>query len=544
MAYNYEWPYLDSGEYNNDWLINRVKELTAEWVQVQSDWKDQQTAFDNLKAYIDDYFKNLDVQEEINTKLDEMAKDGTLLSIMNDTIVDSVNTWLNGHITNPSSPPLDDTFLLENAAAQSKAVGTSAYLWRGLQNEAITALTALTNNGSYGIVSSASSNITDIPSEYKGRSLTLVNIQSFNTYFCTQILFSTQDTYYPYVRFFDRRSPGNPVWTKIGDTGTVYRYNDEIYITEEDALISYILPGSYGITPTVSNLLNDVPTSLKGQACTLENIYGYNGNIITQKIYSRTTINRPFTRYITKSGNTWNPSVWSQLEIPTGTYTSPLSGKKWCVIGDSFTHGDFNGAVTPIIPSGKYAGERAVYPFLIGNRTNMDILDLSMNGLRIGGANGFSAEQLSNIPTESDFITIALGINDTPSHQNTPLGTIADTTTDTFYGAWNVLMTYIYNNLPSAHIGIIVTNGIAYTERAYADAIIEIAETWGVPYLNQNFGIQVPTMNRSGRSPETTNALVFTRRNQAFRVAETNSHPNAKAHEYESIYIENWLTTI
>ena len=39
-------------------------------------------AFNNLKNYVDNYFDNLDVQDEINNKLNEMAKDGTLQEII------------------------------------------------------------------------------------------------------------------------------------------------------------------------------------------------------------------------------------------------------------------------------------------------------------------------------------------------------------------------------------------------------------------------------------------------------------------------------
>ena len=38
--------------------------------------------FNNLYNYVNDYFKNLDVQEEINNKLDQMAEDGTLEQIV------------------------------------------------------------------------------------------------------------------------------------------------------------------------------------------------------------------------------------------------------------------------------------------------------------------------------------------------------------------------------------------------------------------------------------------------------------------------------
>lgn len=41
-----------------------------------------QNAFTTLQNYVDNYFDNLDVQTEINNKLDEMAKDGTLQNII------------------------------------------------------------------------------------------------------------------------------------------------------------------------------------------------------------------------------------------------------------------------------------------------------------------------------------------------------------------------------------------------------------------------------------------------------------------------------
>ena len=39
-------------------------------------------AFNELKSYVDNYFENLDVQEEINNKLDAMVEDGTLTEII------------------------------------------------------------------------------------------------------------------------------------------------------------------------------------------------------------------------------------------------------------------------------------------------------------------------------------------------------------------------------------------------------------------------------------------------------------------------------
>lgn len=47
-------------------------------------------AFNALKEYVDDYFENLDVQDEINNKLDEMVKDGTLEDIISQYITSNV----------------------------------------------------------------------------------------------------------------------------------------------------------------------------------------------------------------------------------------------------------------------------------------------------------------------------------------------------------------------------------------------------------------------------------------------------------------------
>ena len=45
-----------------------------------------QTKYIELKDYVDNYFENLDVQEEINQKLDEMTEDGTLTNLIKDYV--------------------------------------------------------------------------------------------------------------------------------------------------------------------------------------------------------------------------------------------------------------------------------------------------------------------------------------------------------------------------------------------------------------------------------------------------------------------------
>lgn len=52
-----------------------------------------QEQFTILKNFVDNYFENLDVQQEINNKLDEMASDGTLLNIVSQYMSDLPATF-------------------------------------------------------------------------------------------------------------------------------------------------------------------------------------------------------------------------------------------------------------------------------------------------------------------------------------------------------------------------------------------------------------------------------------------------------------------
>ena len=92
MAYNYEYPYTDPNRYNSDWLLNKVKELAAEWLQTSEEWKNTEKEWNELKTYVMNYFDNLDVQAEVSKKLDEMMADGTLLDLISTYTLRVYNT--------------------------------------------------------------------------------------------------------------------------------------------------------------------------------------------------------------------------------------------------------------------------------------------------------------------------------------------------------------------------------------------------------------------------------------------------------------------
>lgn len=63
-------------------VIDYLNKVIDETNKIGEDVTELYNTFKQLKEYVDNYFKNLDVQEEINKKLDEMAKDGTLQTLL------------------------------------------------------------------------------------------------------------------------------------------------------------------------------------------------------------------------------------------------------------------------------------------------------------------------------------------------------------------------------------------------------------------------------------------------------------------------------
>lgn len=228
-----------------------------------------------------------------------------------------------------------------------------------------------------------------------------------------------------------------------------------------------------------------------------------------------------------------------------------LYGKKWAVCGDSFT----NGVLNTTIGTGKYYDKKVTYPWLIGNRNNMEIVKFFEGGrtLAFPASPGSFTNSLTytsgayyyqNIPADVDYITIYLGINDehhSAADEIIPLGTITDSTTATYFGAWNVVLSWLIESRPNAHIGIIVTNGIENND-VYRQAQISIAQKYGIPYIDLNGDNRTPAMIRTSNPniASSVKTLLFNK----WRVSSSNPHPNDAAHIYESTFIEDFLRSI
>lgn len=90
-------------------------------------------AYVKLQSYVNNYFDSLDVQKEINNKLDEMADNGTFNELFNSIIQtqtdNTVTQWMNDNlIPIGETAVLDASLSLSDAAAKSNSVRENALL--------------------------------------------------------------------------------------------------------------------------------------------------------------------------------------------------------------------------------------------------------------------------------------------------------------------------------------------------------------------------------------------------------------------------------
>ena len=105
--------YLESMTYAEllMWFCNYLQETVIPTVNNNAEAVEElQGLYEQLKEYVNDYFDNLDVQEEINNKLDDLVEDGTLTQLIGNYVQpvlnefeEEVNSTLNTQTQNIST---------------------------------------------------------------------------------------------------------------------------------------------------------------------------------------------------------------------------------------------------------------------------------------------------------------------------------------------------------------------------------------------------------------------------------------------------------
>lgn len=119
----------DPFSYDLDWVVSELKTAISLYQPLHDEFEAISDEFTDLKTYIQDYFDNLDLSQEVSDKIDGMISSGyfdlLIGQIVNSSgkIEDATTDWLTAHITQPTTPAIDDTLTIQGAAADAKATG-------------------------------------------------------------------------------------------------------------------------------------------------------------------------------------------------------------------------------------------------------------------------------------------------------------------------------------------------------------------------------------------------------------------------------------
>lgn len=194
----FDYPYTDMHELNLDWFLAKFKDLVETWNNVESEWN-------SLHDYVQNYFENLNVQTEIDNKINAMILNGTFADIVSPFVTaalpalvagqlpdvvaaqissvvaaqisavvadqlpavaaaaaaQEVGTWLAAHIDPDTGYVIDDSLTVSQAAADAKTVGDNLTAIRRSINEDISS-TDIWEQGSIISDGSETSNTTRI----------------------------------------------------------------------------------------------------------------------------------------------------------------------------------------------------------------------------------------------------------------------------------------------------------------------------------------------------------------------------------------------
>ena len=242
-------------------------------------------------------------------------------------------------------------------------------------------------------------------------------------------------------------------------------------------------------------------------------------------------------------------AVYKYMGLPDNS----LWGKTLVCVGDSITYGedmDEEGiAVTPEIrmyqanAHGEWnevtGNARMTYGYQIATRNGMIFYNGGDSGSTMQGLSERAGFSLANgrytkLPEDMDYLTIWFGWNDTAVGT---LGTIDDTTNESFFGGYNVVLPYLLNKHPDTKIALIVPFGC---DAAHREAVRTLAGKWGVACWD-NYQSGTPLYFGKEDSVGVDTSIV--QANKA-KFQANGAHPNYKGHKQLADMLEHFLRGI
>lgn len=123
----FKFPYTNFHEMNLTWIIETVKNLTEEWIEMQGKFTDLQGNFEELKKFITEYFAKLEIDKEVRKILDEMKASGELSEIISDAL-------LQGALARVNKPTV---LILGDSYGAGENIANREYSWAYMLKSAL-----------------------------------------------------------------------------------------------------------------------------------------------------------------------------------------------------------------------------------------------------------------------------------------------------------------------------------------------------------------------------------------------------------------------
>lgn len=422
-----QFPYSNFHDMNLDEIIKIMREMQDEWTATKEEWA-------SYKEFIDNYFANLDVSDEVLEALRTLASTGELNTIIDPTITTATAEWLSENIE-PTTPAIDKSLTVANAGADSKVTGdafdtlakaynTTSFIPKTLKfySGTLQGWQALPDNNTRAYTKYMKAHYLDriwtIDDTYEYRVIT-----ADEPYFKSgnQIDFgsSWRTNRITFLHEFDNKYFSILVRKKSDVNADISgeldiiaekvrfcsRYNENVYLgtigsETNDALINYLANGWYGFGASEYANITDLPAGFPPYGGTLENKpYVFKSdanNIFTLQIL--TDINLHTYKRLIQTNNPEAPVIfinWVSIDNALD-----LSGKNVAIIGDSIsTNG--NEGEAPNVPEITITSADVGVP-LSAYLTYYDV----NSGLTLGG-HTFTSSEIGNevhfTPTNADI---------------------------------------------------------------------------------------------------------------------------------------------
>lgn len=415
-------------------------------------------AYKKLQGYVNDYFSTLDVQEEINNKLDSMASSGELTTLIEPLLPNLISKWLSENIT-PTSPVIDKTLTISGAGADSKIVGGkfNASLLSFDKYNGSTPLSEL-KPGWYPVTDNTPK--TNLPSNAVfGLLIVYPNISGVYDSFFVYLDASIKTNY---IKINEN------AWVEISNyTNTETLFNSNVTYNGVAELSSL----KTGWHPVVHITGSNLPVTT-----------GFGLLLVYKNAFS--SVNNFYMFYHISSKTNYvkiDENAWTTI---SNYISNKFVGKTIITYGDSITHAN------------------NWQPHL-KRELQCSTENYGVDGSKISGNNATSMcniERINKLPDLS-FIIIMGGMNDWA--QNVSIdGDVDDV--NNFTGGCHALFKNIINKYPSANIYCVGTsfgymdsfsektkNNIGLTTLDYSKKLCEIANMYGIPSISsyENMGV-------------------------------------------------------